>query len=129
MKSTTTLFLILVMVLLVSGFVFASVRDDSPTLPPSPKGNVVSGSAQKVIITEKNSNYYPQEINVKANQPVEITLDDQVKGCLRSFTIRELGVAQYARTAADKILFTPTKKGTFAFSCSMGMGYGKLIVS
>ena len=63
------------MVLLVSGFVFASVRDDSPTLPPSPKGNVVSGSAQKVIITEKNSNYYPQEINVKANQPVEITLD------------------------------------------------------
>ncbi|OIO81442.1 hypothetical protein AUJ84_01085 [Candidatus Pacearchaeota archaeon CG1_02_32_132] len=79
-------------------------------------------------MSEKNYNYYPSEIKVKANQPVEITLDDKVVGCLRAFTIRDLGVSKYARTPDEKIIFTPNKKGTFTFSCSMGMGYGKIIV-
>lgn len=99
-------------------------RSNTATTP----GTVVSGETQKVVISERNSNYYPDTITVKKGQPVEITLDNSVAGCLRSFTIRDLGVAKYAKTPRDTITFTPTQKGTFNFACSMGMGYGKIIV-
>ena len=87
-----------------------------------------SGEVQKVIIGIKNYNYYPNTIKVKVNQPVEISLDGSVTGCFRDFTIREFGVRKYLRTPQDKITFTPTKKGTFTFACSMGMGIGQLVV-
>ena len=87
-----------------------------------------TGEAQKIVLSEKNANYYPGTISVKAGQPVELTLDSSVKGCLRSLVIKDFGVAQYAQTPKDTIKFTPTKRGTFTFACSMGMGYGKIIV-
>jgi hypothetical protein len=59
---------------------------------------------------------------------VEITLDNSVKGCLRSFNIKDLGVQKSSKNSDDKITFTPTKKGTFKFACVMGMGYGNIIV-
>ena len=80
------------------------------------------------MISEKDLNYYPSEIKVKANQPVSISLDESVTGCLRSFTIKEIGISKYVKTPAETIEFTPTKKGTFKFACSMGMGYGTIIV-
>ena len=58
----------------------------------------------------------------------EITLDKSVSGCYRSFNIRDIGVSQYSKDPSQKITFTPTKPGTYTFACSMGMGYGKLIV-
>ena len=129
MKNSILLLTIAIMILVIGSFVFANAKDTSIT------GNVVlenqkviKGNLQKIILGMKDFNYYPNTIKVKANRPVEITIDETVKGCLRSFAIRDLGVNKYARTAADKIIFTPTRTGTFSFSCSMGMGYGKLIV-
>ncbi len=89
---------------------------------------VVNGDSQKVVIGMKNFNYYPQVVRVKVNQPVEIYLDDSVQGCFRSFTIRDFGVNEYLENPEDKIIFTPTKTGSFRFACSMGMGTGTLIV-
>ncbi len=88
----------------------------------------VQGDIQKVVLGTKNYNYYPNTIKVQAGKPVSITLDKSVTGCLRSFAIRDLGVSKYARDPSQTIDFTPTKKGTFRFSCSMGMGYGTIIV-
>ncbi len=120
--------MIVIMTLVIGGFVFVNGKNGTTSNVVSNNGQVVQGQTQKVLISGKNFNYYPSKINVKANQPVEITLDDKVKGCLRAFTIRDLGVSQYARTPNDKIFFTPNKKGTFTFTCSMNMGFGKIIV-
>ena len=83
---------------------------------------------QKVVLGIKNYNYYPNTIEVKANQPVRIYLDKSVVGCYRSFTIRELGIAKYLKTPEEYVEFTPTIPGTFGCSCSMGMGTGTMIV-
>ncbi len=88
----------------------------------------LGGEMQRIVISEKDLNYYPNEIKIKANQPVSITLDSSVKGCLRSFNIKDLGISKYAKTPSETIDFTPTKKGKFRFACSMGMGYGNIIV-
>ena len=129
MKNSILLLTMAIMILVIGGFVFANAKSTSITgnvVLENPK--VIKGNLQKIVLGMKDFNYYPDTIKVKANQPVEITIDETVKGCLRSFAIRDLGVNKYARTAADKIIFTPTKTGTFSFSCSIGMGYGRLIV-
>ncbi|MCA9487499.1 MAG: cupredoxin domain-containing protein [Nanoarchaeota archaeon] len=98
---------------------------------PNVNGEVTSGGTgdiQKVTIGFKNYNYDPQVVKVKANQPVRIYLDDSVYGCYRAFTIREFGISKFLQSTNDYVEFTPTKPGTYAFSCSMGMGTGKLIV-
>jgi len=107
-----------IVVLVIFGFLiyFVSSRSASST------------DTQKVIISMKNGNYYPNTITVKANQPVEITLDSSVGGCYRSFVIPQFGVNKNSQNSGDKITFTPTEKGTFQFRCGMGMGRGILIV-
>src|SRR3989338_10973501 len=92
------------------------------------QGNTLQGEVQKVVLGTKDYNYYPNTIKVQSGKPVSITLDKSVTGCLRSFTIKDLGVSKYARTPSETIDFTPTQKGTFRFACSMGMGYGTIIV-
>lgn len=134
MKNTTLFGFALIILLLVGYFLFFNTIEVSGTT-----GNIVnngnsggnsvgSGDAQKITLGTRNYNYFPSVIDVKAGLPVEITLDDSVKGCLRSFSIRDLGISKYARTSDDKIVFTPTQVGSFKFSCSMGMGYGTMNV-
>lgn len=95
-------------------------------------GNAVNGNVgekfQKVMLSYKNGNYYPNTVTVKANEPVRIYLDSSITGCYRGFTLRDFGIAKYLATPEDYIEFTPTKKGSYRFACSMGMGTGTLIV-
>ena len=83
---------------------------------------------QNIVIGFKNYNYYPNEIKVKANQKISLSLDDNVIGCYRQFTIRSLGIYKYLQSSTDKLEFVIKKPGIYKFSCSMGMGYGIFIV-
>ena len=131
MKNTTLFGFILIILLLVGYFLFFNTTDVSGVT-----GNVVGSNGdseivnnedtQKITLGTRNYNYYPNEFSVKANQLVEITLDDSVRGCLRSFSIRDLGISKFSQNPSQKIVFTPTQIGSFKFSCSMGMGYGTI---
>ena len=87
-----------------------------------------SKDIQKITLGIKNYNYYPNTVTVKSGKPVRISLDSSVTGCLRSFTLRDFGIAKNLRTPQEYVEFTPTKAGTYKFACSMGMGTGTLIV-
>ena len=92
-------------------------------------GNVIANNEiQKITLGIKNYNYYPNTIKVKAGIPVRINLDESVRGCYRSFVIRDFGIAKRLATPEDYVEFIPSKKGTYTFACSMGMGRGKIIV-
>jgi len=131
-NKSNKLFLIFVtfFVLAVIGIIaYSSLTGASGSI----NGNIIEkqidngGNIQKINIGFK-SNYYPNTITVKEGIPVEITLDSSVGGCYRSFKIPELGVSKYSSNPPDTINFTPNKKGTFRFQCSMGMGTGTIIV-
>ena len=53
---------------------------------------------------------------------------NQLRGCLRAFRIPNLGISKVFNSNDNVLEFTPTSKGTFGFTCSMGMGTGTLIV-
>lgn len=87
-----------------------------------------SDNVQKVTLSMRNYNYYPNTVTVKVNQPVEITLDSSVRGCFRNFQISGLRILKFSRDPSDKVEFIPTQKGQYEFACSMRMGTGTLIV-
>ena len=124
-KKTTLYFWGTLMIIVFGGYLMMAGSGNSIT------GNAVaggSGETQEVVIGMKNYNYNPGKVTVNVNQPVRISLDSTVQGCFRDFTIRDLGIQKYLQTPNDYVEFTPTKKGTYTFACSMGMGYGKLVV-
>jgi len=129
MKSTTIAVIFVLAIIAVGAFFFAKTGVLSGSVINADNGNSnTNGETQKVVISYKNYNYYPQEIRVKAGIPVSISLDNSVVGCFRYFTIRDLGLSKNLATPSDTLTFTPTKKGTYRFACGMGMGYGTLIV-
>jgi len=128
MKNTTLFLIAAIIIAMASGVMLVKSNKNNQNLSESSSNLVSSGEVQKIILSMKNGNYYPNTIRVKANQPVSISLDKNVGGCYRSFTIRQLGLAKYLPTPSDTINFTPKEKGIYNFACSMGMGTGTLIV-
>ena len=127
MNNTAILIWIVVIISVVGGIVLSSSASKGVGTI-SGKTIINNGEVQKITLSLKDYNYYPNTVKVKAGSPVSITLDRSVSGCLRSFTIKELGIFKNSKSPEDTIDFVPEKKGTFRFACSMGMGFGTLIV-
>ncbi len=125
MKNTTILFIVAILIVAGGAYLFGHTGSASANVIEANNAGV---EAQKVVISMQNGNYYPREIRVKAGQPISVSLDSSVQGCLRSFTVPDFNVAKVLPTPQDSVTFTPNKKGTYQFRCSMGMGTGKLIV-
>lgn len=124
-KSSKKIYFIIISILIVitAGYFLMSAKSTGDSIN-NPSGN---NEIQKITIGF-NGNYFPNTIKVKANQPVEITLDNSVRGCYRSFNIKSLGVSGYSSNPSQTITFIPTQKGSFEFACGMHMGTGTIIV-
>lgn len=84
---------------------------------------------QAVTLSWGKFNYNPETITVSAGKPVRITADlTRLSGCFQSLVIPDLGIEHYFDAGSETLEFIPTTKGTFPFSCAMGMGKGTLIV-
>ena len=89
-----------------------------------------NGNSQVVELTIKNYNYFPNVLKFKKGELAKIIVDTKsVRGCFASILIPDLGIKKFVTGNDNIIEFTPTKTGTFRFSCPMGMGSGKIIVS
>jgi copper chaperone CopZ len=90
---------------------------------------VTAGGAQTVQLSVQGSTYLPNPVRVRKGVPVRLVADmNSMRGCSRAIVIPEFGVNKYISAGDNVITFTPTKSGTFQFSCSMGMYRGTLVV-
>ena len=130
MKNTMMLIIIVTIIIAIGSFVFITAKPE--------RSNVITGRAidagnaeiQKMTLSVKNYNYYPNTINLQYNVPAKIVVDtDKVRGCFQNIAIPEFNIRKLVRQGDNVISFIPNKKGTFSFSCSMGMGFGKIVVS
>lgn len=98
-----------------------SVQATSATIDPD--------GVQRVRLSFGSFNYSPDTVRVKRGVPVEIVGDlGKLRGCFSSFVVPELNVWGQFTPKSDRIAFTPSREGTFKFSCAMGMGAGRIIV-
>lgn len=86
----------------------------------------VKNGIQQVKIDVLSRGYQPNYIKVKSGVPVEMTLESNgVYSCALAFVFREFGINTHLKSTDIKsFTFTPTKKGSYRFSCSMGMYTG-----
>lgn len=84
----------------------------------------ILGDVQRFELTMRDGQYYPQTIVVKVNQTVEIVGGPEIQGCGRVFTIPAFGITQNIAATDNVVRFTPTKTGSFPFSCTQGLTSG-----
>jgi sulfite exporter TauE/SafE len=94
------------------------------TLSEGISADAPAGAAevQRVNTTLKPGRYTP--ITVRVGVPVEWTVDapeGSLNGCNNRMYIPEYGIEVPFQLGANLIEFTPTRTGTFAYSCWMGM--------
>jgi copper chaperone CopZ len=89
---------------------------------------IVNG-VQTVRLSVQGTTYYPSPIRVKVGIPVQLVADiANMSGCSKSIVIPEFGISKTVSASDNIIQFTPTKSGTFKFSCAMNMYQGQIIV-
>ena len=83
---------------------------------------------QKITVTAKKYEFSPSTIEVKAGQPVEITL--QSEDTTHGFECKELGIEKvvFEKDKPGTVTFTAEKPGTYEFKCAKwcGFGHGKM---
>ncbi len=107
---------------------YTSAEDAITTTPMQNTVHEIDG-VQTVTLSLGKFNYNPETITVSVGKPVKIIADlTRLRGCFQSFVIPDLGLEHYFNIGSETLEFTPTKTGTFLFSCAMGMGKGTFIV-
>ena len=103
-----------VVVILMAGLMLAS-RAPGLAAPKPQLVQFVAGSAQNEFT------FTPREVTVLAGQPVAVTVTNKGK-IEHDFGIEALGVKTHTLIPPGKsapLEFTPTKKGSFEFVCSV----------
>ncbi len=104
----------------------------SVTSPAAQQGVLapVEDGVQVLRMAIDGIDYVPHQFTVQKGVPVAWEIDaTKAAGCMTSLLSRGLGINEYLGNGVRTIRFTPTKTGTFPFSCSMGMGtYGAAII-
>lgn len=92
----------------------ADLKQDSTTEPTG-----VAGTTIALSMNMDSGNFYfrPDTITATLNQPITIKFNNSG---FHTFTINDLGVSQVLSGSTGSVTFTPTKKGTFEFYCTVG---------
>lgn len=91
---------------------------------------VLVDGKQLVMMEASAFGYNPDVITVRVGVPVDWEVyGGKNLGCASTLVMRAFNVQSSIRPGENQIVFTPTKTGTFPFSCSMGMVKGTLIVT
>lgn len=123
-KCSAVLVIVLGLVMLNRGMAFTGIT--IPSVSAASGNNVsistVSGEKQQVTTSLKGGRYAP--IAVQEGIPVKWTINvdsNDLNGCNREIIIPEYNIKKELKTGENLIEFTPTKTGTFGYSCWMGM--------
>ncbi|MDR1775242.1 MAG: sulfite exporter TauE/SafE family protein [Actinomycetes bacterium] len=117
--------LVLGLVMLTTGMTLSGIRLPRMLAGPTTTGNVVAtrtGDIQQVTTTLESGDYQP--ISVVVGVPVKWTIqatDRTINGCNGTMQIPEYGIEHEFQPGDNIIEFTPTRTGTFGYSCWMGM--------
>lgn len=126
---SSLLILIMAIFSMKSGF---SLFGISLIRPISPIGQIsnLSDGKQYATIYIANNGYTSDTTNLKVGVPVVLKLVTQnTVSCSRAFVIPEFNIRKVLpATGIDTVEFIPTKVGTLAYSCSMGMYTGSFSI-
>lgn len=97
---------------------------DGTSIPTDAKG------VQLALISVASNGYSPQRFTVKVGQPVQLTVQSRdAHSCATGFVFKAFNIKFQLGPNDTKVAqFTPTKKGEYTYTCSMGMYTGVMEV-
>ena len=93
-------------------------------------GNATGSAAQPAQVTiTVDGGYSPQQVRVKAGQPVRLVFDRKDSGsCSEEVVFPDFGVRKFLPTGQQTTIeVTPAKAGRYEFTCGMSMLRGAII--
>jgi uncharacterized protein len=89
-----------------------------------------TAASQHHTIAVNGRGYEPDSVTVESGKPVKLTfVTNNNYSCSSSFVFPKFGISkQFPATGNTDVEFTPTEKGTFTWTCGMGMYRGTLNV-
>lgn len=108
----------------LSGWTLPALMPGSlPQKPSAADSNIKVEDGVQIVNSTLSSGRYPA-ITVQAELPVKWIIDapqGSINGCNNRMFIPEYNIEYQLQTGENVIEFTPSKTGTFPFSCWMGM--------
>lgn len=108
------------------------------TSPPMPAGSTAQSTSTAATTSTKtqeqllevSTSYSPSVITVEKGKPVVLKVNRKdANNCGGTLLIPEFNVrAEIPAGQTTEVKFTPTKAGTFSFTCGMQMMKGQLVV-
>lgn len=121
--------LVIIIIAILAG-TFVLVRlINSDSVGDTPNDEVPTGDAQSIIMSVAGRGYTPNSFTVDAGKPVRwvITVGSGA-GCASYLVAKDFGISQQLNPGKNVLTFTPQQKGTFQFTCGMGMYKGTINV-
>ncbi len=127
-KSTPLIVMSIVLLVLV-GWITIKVANSNIASAANAVSAQQANGIQTLAMNLSAAGYSPNNITVKAGIPVRIKTNATADaGCVRGIMIPDFNINQPVNIGQDSFTFTPTKKGTFPFSCQMKMSKGTINV-
>lgn len=108
-----------------TGFTSAASNSSQPsvTIPADAKEQIIT-----MQVTSAGT-YEPDVLRVRAGVPVKWQVyGSDFMGCAKTLVMPKMNIKKNLSPGLNEIRFTPPTRGTYAFSCSMGMVRGTMIV-
>lgn len=97
--------------------------------PNAPVLTAPSGDIQTIQLSTNGPSYSPSVITAKLGQTVRlVAANGALSGCARALVIPAFNVRKVFTSSDNVVEFTANQKGSFPFSCSMGMYRGTINV-
>lgn len=129
MKFGAILFVVLGFVMFNNGLALSGINISQGSGANSAVRAEIQNDVQVVTTELKGRRYEP--IIVEVGKPVKWNIqasDGSINGCNNRMLIREYGIEKSLESGDNIIEFTPTKTGTYTYSCWMGMIRSKIYV-
>ena len=127
-KSTVSGWKVFGIVFVVVTLTFFAVKFMNGNSPTATAPMPTLGENQVIRMAVDGNAYKPSTLTVKEG-PVQWIIDGtKAVGCTQYILSQELGISKKLEKGDNIITFTPPRKGTFRFSCGMGMVDGTINV-
>jgi hypothetical protein len=91
------------------------------------EGTATEAGGVQAIAVKVGTTYAPNIIKLKAGVPAEITFG-QGGGCTAQVVSQDLGFSEDLSAGPKVVKLAALEKGTYSFSCGMGMVFGQIVV-
>ena len=91
---------------------------------------VAAGPGPQTTRIVVSGGYSPAAVRVQSGRPVRLEFDRQeTSGCTEEVVLPDFGIRTYLPAHETTVVeFTPTRPGSYEFTCGMGMVRGKIVV-